>query len=518
MSVKKLQLNNPTELQTDWRSIYIATLLTFVGSVQFSLYFSAMWPYLSIIRTLPKAFFVYSLGQCISSPGFGWWSNKIKAVTPPLSCGLQLMLVGNILYLMMEFVEWIAPRYLLLIGRLIIGFGSGNVAILRTYASTASAPKDNSKAIAYVTCGQALGLTTGPIFQLIFTPLAHPGYTILDYLTFHVYNSPAYLACLMNVVGLILLHFYFKETYAGIVEEEEDDAKNKSIESDLNSEKMERGSPVPMPHKQKLPDYDQIAVWVSYATRFADQFVRANLETLATAFAMMSFSYTEHLAVTRTSMAQGAVGAITFGVYIVYIIFDLDKHISNRIWCMMSLVILALFSCCYVRVAVSSRTRSSAASGGIGCNVTKYDWCEDLTTVNEYVFYSAYAIMIGIAFPILTITTNQLFSQILGPRRQAVEQGFLQVAAGVARMIGPVTAGHLYAWFGPRPVWWLEFVVCLIVLSLWFVFYSRMVPLHVPDELLVHAPETPTDFNPGSLSTLTSTALSTQENEKKLSA
>ncbi|KAI6242208.1 MFS domain-containing protein [Aphelenchoides fujianensis] len=250
MSVKKEPLNNPLELQTDWRSIYIATLLTFVGSVQFSLYFSAMWPFLQILDPdITESFFglaiaVYSLGQCISSPGFGVWSNYVKAVKQPLSCGLQLMLVGNVLYLLMELVDWIAPRYLLLIGRL-----------------------EGAAAVA---------------------------------------------------------------------------------------------------HKPKLPDYDQIAVWVS------------------------------------------------------------------------------------------------------------------------------------------------LFSQILGPRRQAVEQGFLQVAAGVARMVGPVTAGNLYGFFGPRPVWWLEFVVTVLVLALWFVFYQRMVPLRLPRDLLPSV-----DLTASSVSTLTSTQSSAAERDEK---
>lgn len=39
---------------------------------------------------------------------------------------------------------------------------SGNVCLLRTYASTASTSKDRSRAIAFVTCGQALGTTSGP--------------------------------------------------------------------------------------------------------------------------------------------------------------------------------------------------------------------------------------------------------------------------------------------------------------------------------------------------------------------
>lgn len=38
-------------------------------------------------------------------------------------------------------------------------------------------------------------------------------------------------------------------------------------------------------------------------------------------------------------------------------------------------------------------------------------------------YYRAYAIIIGIAFPLLTITMNTLFSKVLGPIRQGKQQG-----------------------------------------------------------------------------------------------
>lgn len=34
---------------TLWSSIYIAAALSFVGSVQFNLYFSSLWPYIQIV-------------------------------------------------------------------------------------------------------------------------------------------------------------------------------------------------------------------------------------------------------------------------------------------------------------------------------------------------------------------------------------------------------------------------------------------------------------------------------------
>ena len=49
---KKASEANPivTEPKTSWSSIYVSSALSFVGAVQFSLYFSSMWQYLKIVR------------------------------------------------------------------------------------------------------------------------------------------------------------------------------------------------------------------------------------------------------------------------------------------------------------------------------------------------------------------------------------------------------------------------------------------------------------------------------------
>jgi len=36
--------------ETNWNSIYTASMLSFIGTVQFSLYFSSMWPYVQIVK------------------------------------------------------------------------------------------------------------------------------------------------------------------------------------------------------------------------------------------------------------------------------------------------------------------------------------------------------------------------------------------------------------------------------------------------------------------------------------
>lgn len=91
------------------------------------------------------------------------------------------------------------------------------MTLLRTYASTASTSKDRSRAIAFVTCGQALGLTSGPAMQLLFTWLNYPGYSLFGGFHLNMYTAPAYFACALNFFGALTLYLYFQEKYAGIV-------------------------------------------------------------------------------------------------------------------------------------------------------------------------------------------------------------------------------------------------------------------------------------------------------------
>ncbi|KAF7634735.1 hypothetical protein Mgra_00005883 [Meloidogyne graminicola] len=229
---KQMSFKSTTTMmpETNWNSIYVASILSFVGTVQFSLYFSSMWPYVQIIdRSINETMFgyiiaVYSVGQIISAPLFGFWSNKIQQVRIPLFVGLTLMFLGNLCYLSLE-LSTIPKLYILLFGRFMTGMGSGNVCLLRTYASTASTSKDRSRAIAFVTCGQALGTTSGPAFQLLFTSFSYPGTTFFGQLRFNLYTGPAFLSCTMNLFGAIILLLFFKEIYAGLFHGE----KNKIV-------------------------------------------------------------------------------------------------------------------------------------------------------------------------------------------------------------------------------------------------------------------------------------------------
>uniref|UniRef100_A0A914HGQ2 MIR domain-containing protein n=1 Tax=Globodera rostochiensis TaxID=31243 RepID=A0A914HGQ2_GLORO len=472
---------------TNWFSIYVAAALSFVGTVQFSLYFSSLWPYLQMIdRSIDETQFgwviaMYSVGQIVSAPLFGYLSNKICQVRLPLIIGLCLMFFGNIVYLCLEIVQ-LPKLYVLLFCRCIVGMGSGNVCLLRTYASTASTAKDRSRAIAFVTCGQALGATSGPAFQLLFTYFPYPGFSLFGVLNFNLYTAPAYLACLMNLAGVVVLFLCFEEHYAGLEEANVKECRENGCAGDKHSGTDEA-------KLSKLLPYDVLACLVCYFSRFTQMFVQGNLETIGSPYAMMMFAWSEQKAVQVTSIAQSLVGAITFGIYILYISLKSKKELNCRLSCILSFIGLIVFHLITFSwpflptpVRTFNETRPEIEPRPVGCNATKFSWCQHLSQVNVWLYYCSYVVCIGLTFPVLNIAMNTLFSHILGPRRQGTQQGFFQISGTFARLLGPILMSSLYSFHGPNMAWAMELAVAGATLSLWLIFYRRMVPLQTPKQ------------------------------------
>ena len=74
----------------------------------------------------------------------------------------------------------------------------------------------------------------------------------------------------------------------------------------------------------------------------------------------------------------------------------------------------------------------------VGCNVDRLSWCGTTKPVNAFIFYLPYIVFFGIGLSSINISLNTLFSKIIGPRPQAVQQAWLMVAGTSARMVGPL--------------------------------------------------------------------------------
>ncbi|CAK5028793.1 unnamed protein product [Meloidogyne enterolobii] len=384
----------------------------------------------------------YSLGQMIASPIVGYLSNRLKKIRHLLYIGIFLAFLGNALYLCVHLFPIEERKYALLIGRFVTGIGSSNISLLKAYASSASTQRDRSRAIALVTGGVALGMTMGPAFQLLFTPIGYPGPNIfISGLMLSMYTAPALMACIMNAVNAFCIFTYFREVYAGVM----------SSRSQIN-----RNEPA-------LPKIDKRALFLCYFTRFTQMFINTNLETLGASLAMVLFAWTRTESVKYFSAAQAIMSLLAFLIYVGFIMFRFDRFLHERCNVITSLFALLLFhilTYSYPFLPGHLTTYSSEDypfnstdiddDGSneeiqhVGCDTSKFSWCNSVRSINPFYFYICYILFIGLAFPSLNVSLNTLFSKIIGPRRQGFQQGLLQMAGGAARMVGPVVIRYFF--------------------------------------------------------------------------
>jgi len=228
---------------------------------------------------------VYSVAQIVSAPLFGYWSNRAGQTRWPLIVGSGFALAGNVLYALVELVPVIYSSggrrgghiYWLALARFIGGVGASNIGLLKAYASASSTVRDRRKAMAFITGGYALGLSVGPALQSAFVDIGHPGWRIHRGYRLHIsmFTAPAWFAALLNVISIVLLLFFFKESFVGVLEE---GRRSNRGSHGRNGWKQSFMQPVSQQHVQ-VPKYDRLAAVVCYAMRFTQMFVVSNIGT-----------------------------------------------------------------------------------------------------------------------------------------------------------------------------------------------------------------------------------------------
>uniref|UniRef100_A0A7I4Y7J8 MFS domain-containing protein n=1 Tax=Haemonchus contortus TaxID=6289 RepID=A0A7I4Y7J8_HAECO len=445
--------------KTPWPSIYIAGICAFIQAAQFSIFFSSMWPYLrklnpQIVETeYGYIVAMYSLGQCISAPTFGYWSNRIEQVRIPLLTGFVMMMIGNSIYFSLQFFDPSIVAIVMMIARFTTGSGTGNMALLRAYASTSSLKTDRSRAIACVSGGVATGTLIGPAFQLLFTPLGSDGIYILPFYQLNIYNAPALFALLLNILGFMLIMYAFEESY-----------------DVLHSEAAKETAGLPSPC--------MIAVLVCVITRFVQVFSATTIETLGSPFSMLMFSFNKEEAVAANSAAHLAAGVVGVILYVVFIFFDLSKWVPPRISTICSISIYGgLFLFTLPWPFLPGHVEPAANGSDFGCYTERFTWCNGLTGVSKWVYYPFYVSVFGVAASILNIAVTTLYSEIIGPRRQGTFQGVFQMASSNGRLFAPLITSMLYTKYGPVAPWSLDIILVCIIVVLWTLFRRKMVPL-----------------------------------------
>ncbi|KHN81977.1 Major facilitator superfamily domain-containing protein 8 [Toxocara canis] len=436
-----------------------------------------MWPYLKTLD--PNAsidFFgwvvaVFSAGQTMASFMFGVWNQKTRSTKYPVSCGIVLMGIGNLIYAILPILQN-GQKWTMLAARLVVGFGTGNLSVLRTYVAIGCAQKDRVKALSLGIGMFVLGLSIGPAVMVIFTPLGPKGFHIASF-PVTMYNSPAIVMVLIIVASLVVLLTCFEEKYAGVI--------NNNNDSSV---------------KVIIPKFDKISASICIAVWFALQCVATNSEVLMTPLSMALYNWTNHDAIFWNGITIAISNVISFVIYVSIALTKIGK-IDKRKMILLGLAGFSIYHIVnipwpfysgpldYITTESNSTVEDTANSGG--CS-RRYEWCKYTTRVPLPVFLLSSTVFLGFAYPCVGSPSGILFSEIIGPRNQGFMQGLFAFVGSIGRFSGPIIATVLFERCGYLWPMVLLLIILVLCIAAMMTFYRRLVPLKLIPEIGVATP------------------------------
>uniref|UniRef100_A0A8C9DR75 Major facilitator superfamily domain containing 8 n=1 Tax=Prolemur simus TaxID=1328070 RepID=A0A8C9DR75_PROSS len=416
----------------------------FLSSVGFSIVIMSIWPYLQKIDQTADASFLgwviasFSLGQMVASPMFGLWSNY-RPRKEPLIVSIFISVAANCLY---AYVHLPAShnKYYMLVARGLVGFGAGNVAVVRSYIAGATSLQERTSSMANTSACQALGFILGPEHR---------------------------------------------------VDDSGRQCKNINFEEASTDE-------VQVPQG----NIDQVAVVATNILFFVVLFIFALFETIITPLTMDMYGWTQEQAVLYDGIILAALGVeavvILLGVKL------LSKKIGERAILLGGLIVVwvgffillpwgnqfpkiqwedlhnnSIPNTTFGEIIIGlwKSPREDHNERPTGCPIEQA-WCLYTPVIHLAQFLTS-AVLIGIGYPVCNLMSYTLYSKILGPKPQGVYMGWLTASGSGARILGPVFISQVYAHWGPR---WAFSLVCGMVvftITLLGVVYKRLIAFSV---------------------------------------
>lgn len=469
-----------------WRSIRVMYFTMFLSSVGFTIVLTSLWPYLQSVDSSANASFLgwvvaaYSLGQMIASPLFGLWSNH-RPRREPLVCSIFINLSANIYYAYVYLPET-DNKYHMLMSRAIVGFGAGNVAVVRSYVAGATSLNERTGAMANMSACQALGFILGPALGACMSFIGERGATLgFLYLQLNMYTAPALLAAVLGIINILLVLFILKEHHV------DDDGRYLQQSINYSDDNVEDS----MEGEQRV---DQIAVFTSNVLFFIVMFIFAIFETIATPMTMDMFAWTRKEAVLYNGIIICGIG---FESILVFFLVKLSsKRFGDRPVLLTGLIIifcgffiLLPWGNTYPKIQwadVKNNTvlgKMDIASGNnstvepTGCPLEQ-TWCQ-YTPAIHMAQYITSDVLIGVGYPTCNVMSYTLYSKILGPKPQGVYMGWLTAAGSGARTLGPIFVSNVYTVLGPR---WAFSLICGLVVGAVFLLsavYKRLIAFSI---------------------------------------
>ncbi|XP_072480669.1 major facilitator superfamily domain-containing protein 8 isoform X1 [Notamacropus eugenii] len=476
-----------------WRSIRVLYLTMFLSSVGFSIVIMSVWPYLQKIDPTADASFLgwiiasYSLGQMVASPIFGVWSN-FRPRKEPLVVSIFISVAANILYAYVHLPPS-HNKYYMLAARGLVGFGAGNVAVVRSYIAGATSLQERTGAMANTSASQALGFILGPVFQTCFALIGEKGVTwqAID-LQVNMYTAPVLLGALLGLLNIVLI-------FALLREHRVDDSGRqcKSVNFD---EANTDGA------QDTQESIDQAAVVTTNILFFIILFIFAVFETIVTPLTMDMYAWTREQAVLYNGIILAALGVEAVVVFMGIKI--LSRKTGERVLLLGGLIIVLIgffillpWGNQFPKIQWEDLHNNSiphessgervlyfwtlstgnSSEAPTGCPVEQ-SWCVYTPVIHLAQFLTS-AILIGMGYPTCNVMSYTLYSKILGPKPQGVYMGWLTASGSGARILGPVFVSQTYAYLGPR--WSFSLICGMVVLTIMLLgaVYKRLIAFSI---------------------------------------
>ncbi|XP_037047461.1 major facilitator superfamily domain-containing protein 8 [Bradysia coprophila] len=457
-------LETEAEYSARWLSIRIIYFTMFLMSLGFSVVLTGVWPFLDKLDPNAGKEFMglvvasNPFGQMLFSPLFGWWGNKIKSVRIPLFCSIAIFCVASAMYSTLEYFPSATVKYWMLLSRFLVGVGSANITLCRSYLSDSTRLAERTGAVSMVSLAQVLGFIVGPALQAVVTPLGDKGVSFLPGL--NMYTAAGWLNVFMAIGNFCLfLPIYFKEKR--IAAKEIMKLQGKQTEKET--------------WKGIKPDY--FSCWTLIVAFFVLVFNFVLLETIGTSLTMDQFAWTKTEALRNMGILM-SVGAVIACVTFVAI-DPLCKRFDERsvlLWG--GFFLMAIGRLVYIpygdhlpQMATNSSfvvDNITNATETIGCPLSQ-EWCLTTPALTMVQFLVGY-FLTCIGYPIGVTLIQTIFSKILGPRPQGVWMGMITGSGCFSRIMGPVCVGYVYTRHGTYATFGFT-TVMMIVALLWLLIF-----------------------------------------------
>ncbi|XP_066288154.1 major facilitator superfamily domain-containing protein 8-like isoform X1 [Branchiostoma lanceolatum] len=488
------------DTRSRWWSIRIMYLTMFLSSMGFSIVVSSVWPFLrKVDHSADESFLgwvvaAYSLGQLVASPVFGGWANLRDRTKEPLLVSIVINVAANTMYSYVHAFPQPRGVYML-VSRALVGFGAGNVAVVRSYASAATTLSERTSTMATMSAFQAIGFILGPVLQTAFVPLGENGieWKAIQ-LSINMYTGPGFLSAILGIINILLLIFVFKECKvadtAGLV---------------VNSQEIEKS--------EEEGTVDYFAVAATNILFFVILFSFAIFETITTPLTIVMYAWTQSQAVLYNGIILGCLAVQSVCVMIAIRILS-KRFNEKRMMLVAFFIMLGSFIMLIpygnepiphvapgLHPAVNITTPSphhqnvthspnitavttppAATTPPRGCP-WEYKWCDSTPKLYLGQMFAGF-FLLGLSYPTSNVLSYAMYSKILGPKPQGTWMGWLTASGSLARTLGPVFVSQIYTNYGPQIAFGAAGGIVLVAIFWLLAVYRRLVPFVERNKIL----------------------------------